>query len=65
MKIIEVNNGCKIFSWCEDIEEEALDQMKNLAIKPYIKHCALMPDAHLGSAAPIGSVIACDNVVIP
>jgi len=65
MKIIEIENGCKIFSWCPDIEQEALEQMKTLARLPFVKHAALMPDAHLGMQMPIGGVIACENVVIP
>ena len=65
METIHVENGCDIFSWCPDIEEEALEQMKHLARLPYVKHCALMADSHMGMAAPIGSVLACDGVVIP
>ena len=65
MKIIEIDNGCKIFSWCPTIEESALEQMETLARLPFIKYACLMPDAHFGMQMPIGGVIACDNVVIP
>lgn len=65
MKIIEVDNGCKIFSWCPSIEESALEQMETLAKLPFVKYACLMPDAHFGMQMPIGGVIACDNVVIP
>lgn len=55
-----------IKSWCENPEEGALDQAKNLSNLPFIfKHIALMPDTHQGYGMPIGGVIACRNVVIP
>ena len=65
MKTIDIENGCKIFSWCPEIEESALDQMEILAQLPFVKYSCLMPDAHLGMDMPIGGVIACENVVIP
>lgn len=64
MKKLETK-GIEIYSWCPDIEQSALDQMIHLATLPFVKHCALMPDAHLGQNMPIGGVIGCDNVVIP
>lgn len=55
-----------IKSWCDDLEEGALSQAKNLANLPFIfKHVALMPDAHRGFGMPIGGVIATSGVVIP
>ena len=65
MEVIKTDSGMPIFSWCPDIEEEALNLMKNLMSLPFVRYGALMPDSHHGTAAPIGSVIACDNVVIP
>jgi len=65
MKQIEIDNGCKIFSWCPDVEEEALDQMKIISRLPFVKHVALMPDGHLGQNMCIGGVVACENVVVP
>lgn len=65
MKTIEIDNGCKIFSWCPEIEDSAMEQMKVLAQLPFVKYACLMPDAHLGQNMPIGGVIACENVVIP
>ena len=58
-------NKTSIFSWCPDIEEGALNQMKILSELPFIDFCALMPDAHKGMTMPIGGVIACRNVIIP
>jgi len=66
MQIIPIINGGKpIFSWCPDIEESALNQMVTLAKLPFVEHCALMPDAHMGMSMPIGGVIATNSVIIP
>lgn len=52
--------------WLDDIEDEALNQAKNLANLPFaFKHIALMPDSHSGYGMPIGGVLATENVVIP
>jgi tRNA-splicing ligase RtcB len=66
MKTIIVENVSKpIFSWCEEIEAEALEDMKLIAGLPFVKHAALMPDAHKGMKMPIGGVVACENVIVP
>ncbi|MGN1411206.1 MAG: RtcB family protein [Oscillospiraceae bacterium] len=50
----------------QDVEENCLAQAINLSKLPFVyKWVALMPDTHAGKGIPIGSVIACDNVVIP
>ncbi len=60
------NSRIPIKSWCSNIEEGALDQIKNLAMHPVLsKHIAIMPDCHLGYGMPIGGVIACKNAIIP
>jgi len=53
--------------WTDDIEEEALNQAKNLARLPFIagNGVALMPDVHAGKGSTIGSVIATDKAIIP
>jgi len=52
--------------WLDDIEDEALQQAKNLANLPFaFKHVALMPDSHKGYGMPIGGVLATKGVVIP
>ncbi len=49
-----------IKSWCENIDDGALNQAINLANHPVVfKHVALMPDCHVGYGMPIGGVIAC------
>ena len=64
MKIIDTEKHV-IKSWCENPEEGAIVQAKNLANLPFIfKHVALMPDCHQGYGMPIGGVIACKDVII-
>ena len=61
------SDGCKIpiKSWCQDVEESAMEQVIRLANHPAIvMHVALMPDCHAGMGMPIGGVIACDNAII-
>ncbi|MHA1809399.1 MAG: RtcB family protein [Candidatus Heimdallarchaeaceae archaeon] len=53
--------------WLNDIEEEALQQAKNLAnLRSARKWIAIMPDSHVGYGMPIGGVLATKkDVVIP
>ena len=52
--------------WSNDIEDQAIEQAKNLANLPFAyKHIALMPDAHLGYGMPIGGVLATTDVIVP
>jgi len=58
----------KIFGWTDfvPVEEEALQQLKNISQLPFIyKHIAVMPDVHLGKGATVGSVIATKGAIIP
>lgn len=57
-----------IFGWTEgvQVEEEALQQLKNLASMPFVHHhIAAMPDIHWGMGATVGSVIATEKAIIP
>jgi len=54
---------CRIFG--QDLEEGALQQMRNACRLPVAVAGALMPDAHQGYGLPIGGVLATDNAVIP
>jgi len=66
MEVIQVEGARKpIFSWCPDIEPQALDQMKAIAKLPFVVHSSLMPDAHMGMSMCIGGVVATKNVVVP
>ncbi|MBE0586006.1 MAG: RtcB family protein, partial [Desulfofustis sp.] len=52
--------------WLRDMEEDALQQARNLANLPFaFHHVAIMPDAHFGYGMPIGGVLATDAVIIP
>jgi len=52
--------------WIENIEDGALEQVKNLANLPFaFRHIAIMPDSHQGYGMPIGGVMATKGVVVP
>ena len=66
MKYYSEENKAVIKSWCNNPEEGAVNQARNLASLPFLfKHVALMPDTHQGYGMPIGGVIATKNVIIP
>ena len=51
--------------WGTDVEEDALQQMRNACELPVAVRGALMPDAHPGYGLPIGGVLAVREAVIP
>ena len=52
--------------WTNDIEPEAVEQVKLLAQLPFIfKHISVMPDVHAGKGSTVGTVYATKDVVIP
>jgi tRNA-splicing ligase RtcB len=51
--------------WGENLEQTALDQMRNACKLPVAAAGALMPDAHVGYGLPIGGVLATHDAVIP
>jgi RNA-splicing ligase RtcB len=56
----------KLISWASDIEPETLRQATKTARLPIVEgHVALMPDAHVGIGATVGSVIPTTGAVIP
>lgn len=57
-----------VFVWSPEgsIEDGAIQQIKNAASLPFaFHHVSLMPDGHQGFGAPIGGVVAAEQVVIP
>jgi tRNA-splicing ligase RtcB len=55
-----------VLSWAVDLEPEAREQAIRSAAMPFVeKPLALMPDAHFGMGATIGSVIATRGAIIP
>jgi tRNA-splicing ligase RtcB len=66
MKYYNGNDALVIKSWCNNPEDSALDQAKNLAKLPFAYgSICLMPDTHAGYGMPIGGVLATKDVVIP
>lgn len=65
MNVIKVDGGQLIFSWCKNLDDNAMQQMVAIAKLPFVKHCAIMPDGHLGQNCCIGGVVACDGIVVP
>lgn len=51
--------------WGENLEPEAVSQMRHACRLPVAYAGALMPDAHLGYGLPIGGVLATRGSVIP
>ena len=66
MKYYNEENSLVIKSWCEEPEEGAINQAKNLAKLPFaFRQICLMPDTHQGYGMPIGGVMATQGVVVP
>lgn len=56
----------KILSWASTMEPQAEQQVRNIASLPFVyKHVAVMPDAHLGKGACVGTVVATEGAIIP
>lgn len=56
----------RLISWASIIDDATLEQAKTAANLPFVyPHLALMPDAHLGKGATVGSVIPTLGAIIP
>ncbi len=56
----------KLLSWASILEDSTREQALKTARMPFISpHLALMPDAHLGKGATVGSVIPTLGAIIP
>ena len=56
----------RLISWASLLEAETLKQAEKASRLPFIHpHIALMPDAHLGKGATVGSVIPTLGAIIP
>lgn len=56
----------RLLSWASILEDTTREQAERTAAMPFIHpHLALMPDAHLGKGATVGSVIPTDGAIIP
>lgn len=55
-----------VLVWASDLEEATLQQAAAASRLPFIAgHLALMPDAHIGKGATVGSVIPTKGAIIP
>jgi tRNA-splicing ligase RtcB len=55
-----------LVSWASDIEPGTIEQAARAARLPFLAgHIALMPDAHVGIGATVGSVIPTQGAIIP
>lgn len=60
------NNIVKMWTDGITVEEKAMQQILNVSGMPFIhKHVAVMPDAHFGIGATVGSVIPTIGAIIP
>ncbi len=56
----------KLLNWASDVEPETTRQALKTSRLPIVAgHVALMPDAHVGIGATVGSVIPTENAIIP
>ena len=56
----------RLVSWASDIDPETITQAEKTSRLPIVAgHVALMPDAHVGLGATVGSVIPTTGAVIP
>jgi len=58
--------GKKLINWASILEPSTREQAQRTASMPFIwPHLALMPDAHLGKGATVGSVIPTLGAIVP
>src|SRR3990167_7444352 len=55
----------KIYNYGVNVDAKTLKQFRNCYSKNFVIAAALMPDAHLGYAAPIGAVLKTKKFVVP
>ena len=56
----------RVLSWATDLDDKTADQAARSAELPFVfNHVALMPDAHFGYGATVGSVIPTQGAIIP
>jgi tRNA-splicing ligase RtcB len=58
--------NARLLNWASILEDNTREQALRTAAMPFVyPHVALMPDAHLGKGATVGSVIPTDGAIIP
>lgn len=54
-----------VLNWASELDGKAMAQAQRAATMPFVVDLALMPDAHYGLGATIGSVIATQGALMP
>jgi tRNA-splicing ligase RtcB len=64
---LKARNGMLIPMWvaANEVESQALDQLRNVAELPWVVRLAAMPDIHAGKGATVGTVIGMRDAVSP
>ena len=56
----------RLLSWASLLDDQTVEQARTSSRMPFIHpHLALMPDAHLGKGATVGSVIPTLGAIMP
>lgn len=55
----------QIYNFALNLDKKTLEQFRACYSEPYVTKAALMPDAHVGYVAPIGSVFATHGFLVP
>jgi tRNA-splicing ligase RtcB (3'-phosphate/5'-hydroxy nucleic acid ligase) len=64
--MVERVQGYKLLNFASEVDPNTIEQAKQTASMPFVHpHVALMPDAHLGKGAAVGTVIPTVDAVIP
>src|SRR6266446_2166723 len=59
-------DGLKVLNFASQIDAGTIEQAKQTAALPFVyPHVALMPDAHVGIGAAVGTVIPTLGAIIP
>lgn len=67
MRVTQAEGSRPIKIWTDDVEPEAMQQLRNAAMLPFIHPHGVvaMPDVHWGIGATVGSVLATFRAIIP
>lgn len=67
MNVTQEAGARPIHLWTDDVEPEAMQQLRNIARLPFLHPhgVAGMPDVHYGIGATVGSVLAFDKAIVP
>lgn len=66
VKLVNSEGRVPVKVWTDEIEDEALGQLKNISRLPFVyRQVVAMPDVHAGKGSTIGSVVATDRAIVP